>query len=357
MTNAFTEILPEFGAKAATLNEAMTMVSLVLVFFGLTVKFAQGSYGDYAQIFRALVAGGLVAAIIPVFPDWMNDLQMLGHSLVTDLDADPSRSHERFSRLIGGSIEKDDGEVGFWDILWADEGGMGKALLYAAVFFAAKVASAFMWLAMVAQQIGILFGVALAPPFIAMFLIESLRGIAVNYLLRLASLALWPLGWAVADLVSHFLLELSAGETVYQSAEGYWILTGSQSLFFIIVLTLWISLSTMIAPRVIGKVLREGANAGSLMLSQFGMSLGVGVSQGIGAAVTAGMAGGSRVAMATAGGVGAVVGMGKAAMGGNGGALFPAAVGVGAATVFPKAGQSNAAVNQEAQAVAKESRS
>ena len=258
--------------------------------------------------------------------------------------------------MIGGAVEGDDQDVGFWDILWADEGGLGKAFLYAAIFLAAKLASAFMWLAHIVQQVLLLFGVAFAPAFLAMFLLSSLIGIAVNYLLMLMNLVLWPLGWAAADLLTDYLLKLSSGEKVYETADGYWGLTGSQSLFFIIVITLWISLSTILAPWAVRKVLTQGANIGSEIFARFGASLGQGVSYSVGASVTAGMAGGSRGAVASAGAIGGLAGLAGGAVGSSG-ALLPAAIGVGAATASPAVTGSNEQIDRKAASIAKKSRS
>ncbi len=49
-----------------------------------------------------------------------------------------------------------------------------------------------------------------------MLMLNATRGIAVRYVLGLFSLILWPLGWAVANLMTQSLMEAAAHHTPYE---------------------------------------------------------------------------------------------------------------------------------------------
>lgn len=330
-SSTIVEYFPELRKASANLYEVATWLSMVIVFGGLVLKIWQGNLGQPMEVVRGLTTAGLIGAVvIPFFPDWTNELQLMGHSVVEKLDADPSDSYRKFARLVTSSSEGEDLDVGFFDVLWSDEGGIGKALLYVFILIASKVAMAIMWLAFIIQQALILFQIALAPIFLALFMYEGSRGVAVKYLLSLGSVLLWPLGWAIADLLTTGLLNLALQERVYEVLGGATTVSGPQTLFFILVISAWLVLSTVLAPFAITKMMTQGASAGSSFLGGVGGALSQGLSYGAGAGATASMGGASRGGIILAG---MTAGLGGAVSGAMGrtGMVLPAAIGLGAA--------------------------
>ena len=119
--------------------------------------------------------------VIQFFPDWIDELTGVSHALVEQLDSNPSKNHEEFARLLSGADEEED--VGLWDVLWSDEGGVGKALVYAftLLFGKARLASDVAGLPSAACRSGV--AIAVSPGFLAMFALNATRGVAIKFIL------------------------------------------------------------------------------------------------------------------------------------------------------------------------------
>lgn len=341
------EFFPALQVRSSELYDTTILIGMVLVFVGLVMKTWKGSQGEPFEILRGIMSAGFLGAVvIPFFPDWVNEIQLMAHELVQSLDADPSKSYERFALIVANSSEADDPDAGFFDSIWSTFSGWGEALLVALVFLASKLALAIMWVFFIVQQAVVLFQVALGPVFLALFMMESTRGVAVKYLLVLGSVLLWPLGWGIADMLTSAMLDL------------YPSLGVAQTLVFILAITSWLIVSTIAGPFVISKLMTQGANAGAAFLASYGAALGQGVTYGVGAGTTASLAGGGRGAVAAAATVGGLGGLATGAAG-NSGWMIPTAIGLGAAFSSDLGGGKSASRDYEAEAAehAKKARS
>lgn len=328
MTTSFTDMFPELIEESRRLYGTFSIIASVLVFAGLSISAVNGSFGDLNRAIRGLVVAALVVAMIGIFPRLTDMLQDMGYSLVVEISADPSESHQKFAHLIAGPETGEAVEnIGFWDILWnSNNGGIGKAILYAVVLVLGKISLAITWLATLIQNIVMLLGVAVAPVFLAMFSIESTRGIAGRYFLTLVAVICWPLGWALADIVTTGILRMAAGNGIYSAAGDSQILAGTEMLFLIVVLSLWMLSSTIAAPLAITKLLVSGSQIGSSLLQSAGMATSQGLSYSIGAGVTTALGGGGSVATGAAATVAGLGGVVSGAMGSSG-ILIPAVIG------------------------------
>ena len=179
------------------------------------------------------------------------------------------------------------------------------------------------------------FGIAMAPIFLTMIMVNPLREIATRYFLSLVAIMLWPLGWGFADLTTTALLQRAVQAELYSEGTGAFFARTSQSLFFAFAISIWLIVSTIAAPYVIQKVITTGANAGGAILQRFGAALGLGVSYGAAAGTTAHFAGAGKTSTAIAAGAGALGGILDGSRGG-GGFLVPTTIGIAAANLAPK---------------------
>ena len=150
------------------------------------------------------------------------------------------------------------------------------------------------------------------------------------------------------------LLRFAAEDKIYVITSPESVFSGTQTLSFILVLGVWILVSTIAAPRLISRAIQEGSQIGASLLGSFGTALAQGFSYGVGAGVNAslgGVSGGTALGAAAAGGAGGVV---SAALGGSG-VIVPAAIGTMAvAAMSPSSRKRN--VNEEAAAIARANR-
>lgn len=322
MKNNISDFFPELQAHAAGLFGVMTALAAIILLAGLIARIG-ASGGDPAQMVRTVTIAGILGIVIHSLPEWINELQIIAYDLIEGMGADPSNSYSRFASLVGGASAQSESEVGFWDVLWGDGGGLGDAMVYAALFLVSKLAQAIMFLFFIAQQTLVLFQIALAPAFAAMFLLRSLASCATAFFLRLVAVSLWPIGWAIASLMTHSLLDLAAKDN--GQVVDYFQGTG-----FVLILSLWILISTIGAPLIIWKLLSGTATAGEALFGSLGAALSQGGIYAASGGMTASMVGASGAGTATAtaaGGVGGAVG---GALGG-GGMLVPAVIGMGSA--------------------------
>lgn len=326
-TNSFADAFPELLSRSRELYGTFSILASVIVFAGLIFAAANGSFGDVNKTFRGVVTATLVVLMIGIFPQVSDLGQDIAYALVEEIGADPSESHQKFANMIAGPEMADGADAGFWDVLWSSEGGFGKAILYAAVLFMGRIAYAIMWLAFLIQNFVILLGVAIAPVFLAMLTLESTRSIAGRYFLTLIAVLCWPVGWAVTDTVTTGLLRMAAGNNVYQAAGESKIAAGTEFLFFIAILSIWIFFSTIAAPYAINKLLVHGAQVGGSLLQSVGMAASQGASYGLGAGMSASLGGSGKLVTGLATAAGAIGGSVSGATGSTG-VLIPGMIGM-----------------------------
>ena len=347
--SALSELFSTMQKEAGELYGVMTGVAAALMFGSLIVRVYQAD-SNPSQLIRSIVAIGIVSLCIHAFPDWVNHVQSMAYGWVEELDADPSATHQRFSALIAGASEGEE-KPGIWDVLWSKEGGLGHAVLYAIVLLAANLATVVMWIFAFVQQFMVLLQTGLAPPFLAMFLISALSSRAFGFVLNLVAILLAPLGWGVMHNVTEGLMGWAEANQVYTLVDGH-VVVGAQTVFFILLISVWIVVGTIGAPWLIWKLLNSGANVGASLLSSVGMSLGQGIMGGASAGAAAAMTGGSGAAVAVSSAVGAGGGLLSGAAGNNS-LMMSTMVGAGAGLAMP-ASASGEGVNSKAREIANE---
>jgi len=120
--------------------------------------------------------------------------------------------------------------------------------------------------AYIIQKFILFSGYSLSPLLIGFMAIRPLRSAGSHYLLNLAGVLLWPLGWAVAALITQGILDFMTDPSLKYldpTPIGYSL----QTSFGVAVLAFWIVFSTVAAPLVIQKVLSSGALAGSQLIA------------------------------------------------------------------------------------------
>ena len=356
MNPNFSEFFPEPLAIARDLHSSLMPVAMVILFASVVFSTWHASTnGDTPAMLRAIGSVGILAIVIQVFPDWTDTITRMAHLLITDLDADPAEVHQTFAHLLTGA--DDNQEVGLWDVLWADRGGIGKSLIYLFAWMTGKISWLVVWFAYLLQHLITILSVSASPIMLAMFSLNATRGVAIKYVLSLCGVILFPLGWAAASVVTNSLLQLAAENRIYVLTEHDSILSGPETLVFIMLLSLWMLGSTIAAPMVISRSIQSGSQIGAALLGSVAAASGQGLSYGVGGGATASLAGASpRTSLAT-GLAGGAAGLASGAMGSSG-VLVPTAIGTMA--VAASSGRAAAAgstnVNERAAEIARNNR-
>ncbi|MGB0372001.1 MAG: hypothetical protein ACPGN3_11755 [Opitutales bacterium] len=311
---------PVIYQTSQDLHGQLLPVAFLCTGIGLAVRVFKGSFGDPSGLVRAVLSACIVAVCISQFALWVNSLQLAAHSLVESMDVNPADTNRRYAELVLGAQEENAAPRGFWDILWSDDAGFGEAITYALIFLSSQLAWALSYLLKIVQQVILVYSISLSPVFLSFFLIDYLRPMAGRFIMTIVSVGLCPLGWAIADQLTDALMQMAVGTE--NTLAG-----NSQALFFVIVLTLWILFSSIAAPLVIIKILSQGADGMTTLLSGFGSSVSQGAAYGAGGAVATHMMGAGPIATSASAFASGVAGVASGAAG-RSNMLVPSMIGL-----------------------------
>lgn len=243
------------------LFNALLPLAFLLFVAGLLGAFAQ-SHAP-ADHLHALVRVIVIVAVLSQFDVILDGAQSYAQHLVTDvLHAQPDKVAEEYLDFITQSRHgKADGS--FWDRLFSPSVTLVEAVVAGLLWLGSLLAGYVLQFAYLFQRIVIQAGYGLAPIFFGFLAVTTLRPVAVQYLLSLAGVVLWPLGWAIASLVTSYLIHQATDQSFYlpeatQGGLGY----AFRNLLAGGLAAVWVVGSTLLAPWVIQKSITTGTQVG-----------------------------------------------------------------------------------------------
>ncbi len=180
--------------------------------------------------------------------DFLNR-RVLGRGAGPGLDLDP-RLRGLLPKLRGAQLSGFTAEVLISGILW----------------LVGEFASLLVFWAYIIQKFILFSGYALSPLLIGFMAIRPLRSIGNRYLMHLVGVLLWPLGWAVAALITQGILDFMTDPS-FKFIDPTATLYSLQATVGVVVVAFWIVFSTIAAPLVIQKVLATGELAGGQLIA------------------------------------------------------------------------------------------
>lgn len=298
----FDSIFPTLLAKCADLHTLLLSVAFALFITGIIVtvyhKFTHRAALNLAL--RLL----LLTSLLVFLPAWGNQLQsLLQNSILSGLGVDPTQVYQQYNQLLVTKLNdsaSNGTSTSWWDIMGKLQSITVNLIVTAVLWLIGQFASLMLFWGYVFQKIILNLGYALSPLLIGFMAIPALKHIGSRYLLNLVGVLLWPLGWAVAALVTQGILDFMTDQsflTVDPTATLYTL----QNLIGLVVAAFWIIFSTVAAPVIIQHVITSGTQAGSALLSGGVSSALQTAATTAGAAATAATAG---LPMVTAGAAG-----------------------------------------------------
>lgn len=320
---SFELLFPSLIAKAADLHALLRVAAFGLFIVGTIL--AMWPRPTPSRVLRHLVRLLVLTSLLVFLPEWGNQFQsLLQSSILSGLGVEPENLYKRYQELL---IIKDHAgpEHSWWEILTS--GVSVELLITGALYLLGQFAGYLLFWAYILQKVLLYIGYALSPVLIGFMAIPALRSLGSRYLLGLVGVLLWPLGWAVAALITQGLLDFMTDPST-KVIDPSALIFRVQTVFGLGVLAFWVAASTVVAPLVIQKVFTQGALAGGEMInSVLGSFLQT-------AATTAGAAAGGSstgiplVTAASAGMAGALSTFSTAAGLGSAGAIIIAGSGL-----------------------------
>jgi len=296
----FDSIFPTFLAKCADLHTLLLSVAFALFITGVIVTvYHKFTHRVALNLTMRLL---LLTSLLVFLPAWGNQLQsLLQNSILSELGVDPTQVYQQYNQLLVTKLNDNNStSTSWWDIMGKLTSITVNLIVTAVLWLIGQFASLMLFWGYVFQKIILNLGYALSPLLIGFMAIPALKHIGSRYLLNLVGVLLWPLGWAVAALITQGILDFMTDQS-FLTIDPTSTLYTLQNLIGLVVAAFWIIFSTVAAPVIIQHVITSGVQAGSQLLAGGVSSALQTAATTAGAAATAATAG---LPMVTAGAAG-----------------------------------------------------
>jgi hypothetical protein len=321
----FDSIFPTFLAKCGELHTLLLSVAYALFVTGVIVTVAH-EFTEKTML-HLLARLLLLTSLLVFLPVWGNQIQsLLQDSILSGLGVDPSQVYQQFVHLL--VIKRDAStQSSWWNVMSQLHNITTDIIITIVLWLVGLLASLMMFWGYIFQQVILNLGYALSPLLIGFMAIPALKHIGTKYLLNLVGVLLWPLGWAVAALVTQGILDFMTDPT-FEYFDPTSTLPDLQKTIGVAAVGFWIIFSTVAAPIIIQHVVTDGVQAGSQLLSGGASSFIQTAATTAGAAATASTTGLPLVTAGAAGIAALLSTMSTAANMGSAGAIIIAGSGL-----------------------------
>jgi hypothetical protein len=260
----FEQLFPTFVQKCAELHELLRIVAFMLFIVGTILLVVHGFNGKTLMLH--MVRLFVLTALLVMLPQWGNQAQQLLQSSILDgLGVDPSNVQDQYNQLL--VIKRDTGtDRSWWDILSDLNSFTVELLISGFLWLFGQFASLLLFWAYIIQKFILFTAYALSPLMIGFMAIRPLKSVGGRYLMHIVGVLLWPLGWAVAALITQGILDFMT-DPAFKFIDPTATLYSLQATVGVAVVAFWIVFSTISAPIVIQKVLSYGTLAGGQLIS------------------------------------------------------------------------------------------
>lgn len=260
----FDSIFPTFLAKCGELHTLLLSVAFALFIVGVIATVQQRA--SHKSILNLLLRLLLLTSLLVFLPGWGNTLQtLLQNSILSGLGVDPSQVYQQFNQLL--IIKRDPStQSSWWNIMAQLHNFTTDIIITALLWLVGQLASLMMFWGYIFQTVILNLGYALSPLLIGFMAIPALKHTGNRYLMNLLGVLLWPLGWAVAALVTQGILDFMTDPS-FEYLDPTSTLPDLQKTIGVAAVGFWIIFSTVAAPVIIQNVIAHGIQAGSALLS------------------------------------------------------------------------------------------
>ena len=261
---SFESLFPTFLQKCAELNELLRIVAFMLFIVGTIMLVVHGFSGKTLMLH--MVRLFVLTALLVMLPQWGNQVQQLVQtSILNGLGVDPSNVQDQYNQLL--VVKRDAGsDHSWWDILGDLNGFTVEILISGVLWLVGEFASLLMFWAYIIQKFILFTSYALSPLLIGFMAIRAFRSVGSRYPMNIIGVLLWPLGWAVAALITQGILDFMTDPS-FKFIDPTATIYSLQATIGVVVVAFWIVFSTIAAPLVIQKVLASGVLAGGQLLA------------------------------------------------------------------------------------------
>jgi hypothetical protein len=321
----FDSIFPTFLTKCGELHTLLLSVAFALFVVGVIATVSH--HASHKSILNLLLRLLILTSLLVFLPAWGNTLQnLLQDSILSGLGVDPSQVYQQFNQLL--VIKRDPTtQSSWWNVMAQLHNVTTDLIISAVLWLVGQSASLMMFWAYIFQTIILNLAYALSPLLIGFMAIPALKHTGNKFLLNLVGILLWPLGWALAALVTQGILDFMTDPS-FEYIDPTSTLPDLQKTIGVAVVAFWIIFSTVAAPVIIQNVIAHGIQPGGTLLAGGVSSALQTAATTAGAAATAATTGIPVVTAGAAGMAALMSSMSSAANMGSAGAIIIAGSGL-----------------------------
>src|SRR6266567_3864449 len=161
--------------------------------------------GSTASMTGALLRIAVAVGLLTNFHDWTGEIGNAINGTVQTIGNGGGQDQlmADYAAILQNPGKNDrSSSVPFWDFIAKAGASVGDQMMRVMLWVLGAVAYALYWLMQLLQQFLLLMTIAAAPVFIGLWMLTGTRGIGMRYFLTLMSIELWPLGWALGNIVT-----------------------------------------------------------------------------------------------------------------------------------------------------------
>ena len=250
-------LLPEPSINYGLVSSALLPVAGLILLTGLWASAAHSAAPR--DLLRSLTRTIVIVAVIAHFDFFVNQSQDYVQKLITEqLKASPDDVAVKYLDLVSDKKNQSDNES-IWKKLFKPGVSLFEAFVAGVLFVYSLLAGALLFLAYAAQKLCLQTAFAAAPLFLGFLGLQSTRSIGVKYILGVAGIVLWPLGWAIASMFTDSLLGFAAsGGVLADKLPGASLAYEFRNYVTSFIVGSWVIGSTVAAPFVIQRAITSG---------------------------------------------------------------------------------------------------
>ncbi|MBL9170588.1 MAG: hypothetical protein JNN07_22845 [Verrucomicrobiales bacterium] len=243
-----------------TLYKLLLPVAAFCCAAGLLAQLRQA--GAPQEKLMIIIKAAALVALLASFDPLVQTVKSSVDTIVHDgLRAAPEQTLQKFATKML-ALDTQSGGSSLWDKLTRTSEVIYHGFLVGLITFAVLCAFAIYFLAYLSQELALEFGIGFSPLMVGFLFLSSTRSIGVRFLLYMLAIALFPIGWGAASLVSERLIDLSTAHQLVgvQGADAHTLAVAFRTLLASLLLAIWLVLSTFVAPFAIVAMVTSGVH-------------------------------------------------------------------------------------------------
>jgi len=300
----FSIFIDSISTHSEPIRTLLTMVAFVILFGGFALG-STYSFWNPEEMFRRMVMVILITIAIALLPSAVQELDYFIRVMVKEeLKVDTSLVHEKVKDVLL------DPQLSFWSILVGVV--LGEAILSTIVLLMGLVALAIQSGVHLVQNFFVAMAVMVSPLMLAWLAMNFSRSLGLRYIMGLLGILSWPIGLALADVITLSLIDQLDQFSLISDSDGFVdralgkLLSPLKDAWVMLLLSLWLIFSSFIMPWIMSGLFKADGLIGAPLLKALSGAISAGTAAGLAPMATAAAlrsSGGSAGGSSQSGGV------------------------------------------------------